>query len=110
MEKFTQLFSMFPFLLATGQKGFKMNSLRLVELIVMAATSGGVIYGVMTTQITGLRDDLKRIEVSVRENRTETREEIQFLQSEFRDVKRDLYSPNGSRDSWGTRSERTIRR
>jgi 1-aminocyclopropane-1-carboxylate deaminase/D-cysteine desulfhydrase-like pyridoxal-dependent ACC family enzyme len=109
MERLSQILSALPFILSANPGGIKMNSVRLFELIVMAASSGGVIYGVMTTQISGMREDMKKIEISVKENRAETRDEFKYLQQEFRDVKRDLYSPDGFRENWGTRKDRTIR-
>ena len=121
MEKFTHFLNMLPFFLTAGKGIPHMNATRLIELIVSVAAAGGVAWGVITTQMSTFKEDLdnsnKRIEKSIddvktnqKETRNELKQEIIFLQAEFRDVKRDLYSPTGDRDSWGNRREKTIRR
>ena len=98
-----------------------MNATRFIELIISVAAAGGVAWGVITSKVESLKLELDnsntRIEKSIdevksgqKEIRNELKQEIIFLQAEFRDVKRDLYSPTGDRDSWGNRKEKTIRR
>jgi hypothetical protein len=93
--------SYLPFFLGVNGHGAKVNTIRVVELLIMAAAVGGITYA----QMQSLREDVREIKQTQKEYRTEVRAEFSELRVEFREVKRDMRRPDGSRDSWGTRKE-----
>jgi hypothetical protein len=78
-DKIAQLVGSIPFMLYIKGKGPHVNTVRVIEILISSALTIGVLYGILSTEAKN------------------TREELQVIKQELRDIRRDLYEPRALR-------------
>lgn len=86
IEQFAEIVAHLPFILMVDGKAH-MNKTRIVEFLILAGILGGVMY----SELGHIKNSIAELKVDVKE------------------MKRDLYTPAGERDHWGTRPGKTQR-
>ena len=68
-DKIAQLVGALPFMLYIKGKGPHVNSIRLIEVLLSSALTLGIVYGIVTTEVKGMKEELTGIKQEMRELR-----------------------------------------